>query len=140
MHYLSLLLVNVLAFSSLYTPSVTAASTTPDFPKIHLAQKLNCDNAQTQAAINECSKLSYQNADKKLNQVYQQLVPNLNKTRKQKLIAAQQAWVKFRDNNCEFEKSAYQGGSIAPSIYFSCLENTTKERTQQLQEYLKPDH
>jgi uncharacterized protein YecT (DUF1311 family) len=139
MHNLSLLLANLVVFSSLYTPSVTTASTTPDLPQIHLAQKLNCNNAQTQAAINECSKLSYQNADKKLNKVYQQLSSNLNRTRKPKLIAAQQAWIKFRDNNCEFEKSAYEGGSIAPSIYFSCLENTTNERTQKLQEYLKPD-
>ncbi|MFN6492666.1 lysozyme inhibitor LprI family protein [Nostoc sp. DedQUE03] len=139
MPYLSFLLVNILAFSSLYTPSVTTASTTSNLPKMHLAQKLNCNNAQTQAAINECTKLSYQNADKKLNQVYQQLLPNLNRTRKQKLIAAQQAWIKFRDSNCEFEKSAYEGGSLASTIYFSCLENTTKERTQQLQEYLKPD-
>ncbi|MFN6540118.1 MAG: lysozyme inhibitor LprI family protein [Nostoc sp. EkiNYC01] len=106
---------------------------------MHLAQKLNCNNAQTQTQINECSRLSYQNADKKLNAAYQQLLPKLDRTRKQKLIAAQQAWIKFRDTTCEFEKSEYEGGSIAPTIYFGCLENTTKERTQQLQEYLKSD-
>jgi uncharacterized protein YecT (DUF1311 family) len=73
-----------------------------------------------------------------LNQVYQQLIPTLSGSRKQKLITAQQAWIKFRDTNCEFERSAYQGGTVAPAIYFGCLEQTTQQRTQQLQEYLKP--
>ncbi|MFN6561818.1 MAG: lysozyme inhibitor LprI family protein [Nostoc sp. ChiSLP01] len=139
MYYLFPLIVNLLTFSSLYTPSLTAATTTPDVPKMHLAQKLNCNNPQTQVEINECSRLSYQNADKKLNTTYQQLLPKLDRTRKQKLIAAQQAWIKFRDTTCEFERSEYEGGSIAPTIYFGCLENTTKERTQQLQEYLKSE-
>nr|MDZ8059385.1 lysozyme inhibitor LprI family protein [Nostoc sp. EkiNYC01] len=139
MYYLLPFLVNILAISSSHASSAITPSTTPDFPKMHLAQKLNCNNAQTQTQINECSRLSYQNADKKLNAAYQQLLPKLDRTRKQKLIAAQQAWIKFRDTTCEFEKSEYEGGSIAPTIYFGCLENTTKERTQQLQEYLKSD-
>ncbi|MDZ8240030.1 MAG: lysozyme inhibitor LprI family protein [Nostoc sp. ChiQUE01a] len=139
MYYLFTLVVNLLAFTTSYTPSLTTASTTPDLPKIHLAQKLNCNNAQTQTEINQCSRLSYQNADKKLNAAYQRLLPKLDRTRKQKLITAQQAWLKFRDTTCEFERSEYEGGSIAPTIYFGCLENTTKERTQQLQEYLKPE-
>ncbi len=140
MYYLFPLIVNLLTFSSSYTPSLTTASTTPDFPKMYLAQKLNCNNPQTQAAINQCSNLSYQNADKKLNAAYQQLLPKLDRIRKQKLITAQQAWIKFRDATCEFERSEYEGGTIAPAIYLGCLENTTKERTQQLQEYLKYDY
>jgi len=137
MYYLFPLIVNLLTFGSLYTPSLTTATTTPDLPKIHLTQKLNCNNPQNQVQINECSRLSYQNADKKLNAVYQQLLPKLDRSRKQKLIAAQQAWIKFRDTTCEFERSEYEGGSIASTIYFGCLDNTTKDRTQQLQEYLK---
>ncbi len=63
----------------------------------------------------------------------------MSKTRQQKLIAAQLAWIKFRDASCEFETSAYEGGSIAPAIYSACLEETTKQRTQQLREYLQRD-
>ncbi|ODH01303.1 hypothetical protein A4S05_29480 [Nostoc sp. KVJ20] len=132
-------LASMLTLSSLDTPTMTIAATTPDLPRMLLVQKLNCNNPQTQTAINECTKLSYQNADKKLNQVYQQLLLTLERSRKQKLIAAQLAWIKFRDSNCEFERSRYEGGSIAPTIYFGCLEKTTKLRTQELQEYLKPD-
>ena len=137
MRQLLLVLASMLTLSSLNTPTVTIAGTTPDLREMRLVQRVNCNNAQTQIAINECAKLSYQKADKKLNQVYQQLLPTLETSRKQKLIAAQQAWLKFRDTNCEFERSKYEGGSIAPSIYSGCLENITKLRTQELQEYLK---
>ncbi|MEH1966518.1 lysozyme inhibitor LprI family protein [Nostoc sp.] len=139
MRHLLLVLTSILTLSALDTPTMGIAGTMPDLPEMRLVQKLNCNNPQTQTAINECTKLSYQNADKKLNQVYQQLLPTLERSRKQKLITAQQAWLKFRDTNCEFERSRYEGGSIAPTIYFGCLESTTKLRTQQLQEYLKSD-
>ncbi len=139
MRQLLLVLASMLTLSSLATHSITIAGTTPDLREMRLVQRVNCNNPQTQIAINECAKLSYQRADKKLNQVYQQLLPTLERSRKQKLIAAQLAWIKFRDTNCEFERSKYEGGSIAPSIYVGCLENTTKLRTQELQEYLKSD-
>lgn len=139
MRQLLLVLAGILTLSSLDTQTIAIAGTTPNLPETRLVQKFNCNNPQTQAAINECAKLSYQNADKKLNRVYQQLLPTLESARKQKLITAQQAWIKFRDTNCEFERSRYEGGSIAPTIYFGCLENSTKLRTQELQEYLKSD-
>ncbi len=139
MRQLLLVLASMLTLSSLNTTTMTIAGTTPDSSEMSLVQKLNCNNPQTQAAINECTKLSYQNADKKLNQIYQQLLSTLERSRKQKLIAAQLGWIKFRDANCEFERSRYEGGSIAPSIYLGCLADATKLRTEQLQEYLKSD-
>lgn len=131
--------ITILTLSSLSNPAVTKANTTPKQPETQLAQRLNCDNAQTQREITQCADLSFKNADKKLNQVYKQLLPKLSGARRQKLINAQQAWLKFRDTNCEFERSAYQGGTIAPTIYAGCLEQITQQRTQQLQEYLQPN-
>lgn len=123
----------ILAYSILVFPTATMAK------PIVVTPKLNCNLPQTQLEINRCSQLSYENADRKLNQVYKQLLPKLALPRQQKLIAAQQAWIKFRDSSCEFERSAFEGGSIAPSIYLNCLETVTKQRLQQLQEYLQTD-
>ncbi|MBE9003505.1 lysozyme inhibitor LprI family protein [Fortiea sp. LEGE XX443] len=126
------LFVSILIVSNLNVNTVALAN-------IHLAQKFDCNDAQTQLEINICAQFAYQNADKKLNQVYKQLLPKLSKSRQQKLIAAQLAWIKFRDASCEFEKSAYEGGSIAPAIYSVCSEEITKQRTQQLRNYLQRD-
>jgi uncharacterized protein YecT (DUF1311 family) len=129
--------ISMLTISSFSTAAVTTASTPPDSSKIDLAQKLNCNDAQTQSDINQCAQVSYQNADKKLNQVYKDIISKLSGSRKQKLITAQQAWIRFKDTSCEFERSGHEGGSIAPTIYFGCLETTTNQRTKQLQEYIQ---
>lgn len=126
-------------FITILTVGILTNSTVTIAKQTHISQNLNCKNPQAQQEMNRCAGLSYQNADKKLNQVYQQVMPKLEKSRKQKLITAQKAWINFRDTNCEFEKSSFQGGSMAPLIYAGCLERLTQQRTQQLQNYLKGD-
>ncbi|BCU13308.1 lysozyme inhibitor LprI family protein [Microcystis aeruginosa] len=133
-------LLTVLSIASLFavgmaTPSI--ASPASGTTNLQLAQNPNCNNPQTQSQMNICASIAYQNADRKLNQVYRQLLPKLSAARKQKLIAAQQAWIKFRDSSCEFERSAYEGGSLAPMIYGNCLANVTEQRTKDLQRYLE---
>ncbi|MCZ8242263.1 MAG: lysozyme inhibitor LprI family protein [Microcystis sp. LE19-131.1A] len=133
-------LLTLLSIASLFavgmaTPSI--ASPTFAATNLQLAQRPNCNNPQTQSEMNICASIAYQNADRKLNQVYRQLLPRLSAARKQKLITAQQAWIKFRDSSCEFERSAYEGGSIAPMIYGFCLANVTEQRTKDLQRYLE---
>lgn len=133
-------LLTLLSIASLFavgmaTPGI--ASPTSAATNLQLAQRPNCNNPQTQSEMNICASIAYQNADRKLNQVYRQLLPRLSAARKQKLITAQQAWIKFRDSSCEFERSAYEGGSIAPMIYGFCLANVTEQRTKDLQRYLE---
>ena len=133
-------LLTVSSIASLFavgmaTPSI--ASPASGTTNLQLAQNPNCNNPQTQSQMNICASIAYQNADRKLNQVYRQLLPKLSAARKQKLITAQQAWIKFRDSSCEFERSAYEGGSIAPMIYSNCLADVTEQRTKDLQRYLE---
>lgn len=133
-------LLTVSSIASLFavgmaTPSI--ASPASGTTNLQLAQNPNCNNPQTQSQMNICASIAYQNADRKLNQVYRQLLPKLSAARKQKLIAAQQAWIKFRDSSCEFERSAYEGGSIAPMIYGFCLADVTEQRTKDLRRYLE---
>jgi uncharacterized protein YecT (DUF1311 family) len=84
-----------------------------------------------------CASRAAKSADRKLNQVYQTLIARLDQKGKVKLIDAQLAWIKFRDQSCEFERSRYEGGSIAPLIYSSCIKNLTERRTKDIEGYLK---
>jgi uncharacterized protein YecT (DUF1311 family) len=94
----------------------------------------DCNNPQTQAQMNYCASLSAKDSDKKLNQVYRQLQSSLSDAQqKKRLTEAQRAWLKFREAQCAFEQGVYSGGSIAPTIYYSCLTEVTKQRTKQLQ-------
>ncbi len=113
-------------------PSVLILST----PQELMAQNINCSKAITTPEIKYCSQLSYKAADKQLNQVYQKVISSINGEQKQLLISAQQAWIKFRDNNCDFEVYGNRGGTGYEIFRNGCLERTTKQRTKDLQDYL----
>lgn len=91
----------------------------------------NCDNPQTQTEMNICAAIYYENADERLNEVYQQLSDQM----RSQLTNAQLAWIEFRDSNCEFAKSLFEGGTIAPMIQNGCLGGMTEQRTFELETY-----
>lgn len=93
-----------------------------------------CDDAQSQAEMNMCAAAKFKAADAELNRVYNRLVSKLGEdsTQRERLKAAETAWLKYRDDNCEYESSFYEGGSIRPLIHSSCLERMTKARTAEL--------
>jgi uncharacterized protein YecT (DUF1311 family) len=91
----------------------------------------NCDDPQTQTEMNICAAIYYENADKKLNQVYQQLSSQM----RSQLTDTQLTWIEFRDTNCEFARSLFEGGTIASMIQNGCLGGMTEQRTLELQTY-----
>lgn len=83
-----------------------------------------------------CAMSEFSKADLRLNEVYQELkTSNVNIDGKTLLINAQLAWIQFRDSNCEYAAERYQGGSIQPYIYYSCLTRLTQERIGHLESY-----
>lgn len=95
--------------------------------------------AQIQAAMNACAEANYDKADDYLNQVHQGLKSNLTQAAQVQLAEAERAWVSFRDQSCEFERSQFENGSIAPLVYYSCLEALTDQRTAELKQTELPE-
>lgn len=85
-------------------------------------------HAQTQAEMNETALLTYKKADSKLNKVYQQLLQQLSGHEKQLLIAAEKSWIQYKTAHCGYVSASYEGGSIQPLIYYTCLIDVTNER------------
>jgi uncharacterized protein YecT (DUF1311 family) len=98
--------------------------------------KLNCANASTTVEMKYCSQVSYTAADKKLNQVYKQVSATIKGEQKQLLVSGQTAWIKFRDNSCDFEVYPSRGGTGYEIFRNGCLERLTQQRTKDLQNYL----
>ena len=96
-----------------------------------------CDNANTQTELNQCTAMSYQTADDKLNEAYQALVGRLasNPGSLEKLRAAQRAWIGFRDAECAYESSAVEGGSAQPMVRNGCFKVLTGQRTERVREH-----
>jgi uncharacterized protein YecT (DUF1311 family) len=93
-----------------------------------------CNNPQTQTAMNECAQAEYDQADTRLNNVYQSVKASVGPDKTNQLIAAEQAWLEFRDAYCEFVQTQYAGGSIQPTVYYGCLTQLTQDRLAALEQ------
>ena len=86
----------------------------------------------TQTDLNIAANQHFDVTDFMLNKAYQQLLGSLDNNRKQQLIKAQRAWLKFRDLNANLISSRYEGGSIRPLIHSQTLIEITNNRIAEL--------
>ena len=98
---------------------------------------INRTYSQTQMEMNQVAAQGYYKADAELNKVYKVLMSKLDEKGKALLIKAENDWIKYRDSHCNFEASFYEGGSMQPMIYSSCLESVTMDRIKELKEAIK---
>ena len=97
-----------------------------------------CENAPSQYEASECAHKEYVAADAELNRVYNQLAAKLeDPEQRAQLKAAELAWIKYRDANCEFEGLFYKGGTMRPMIESFCKAGMTNARAKELREQLK---
>jgi uncharacterized protein YecT (DUF1311 family) len=102
-----------------------------------MAAEEDCKNPVSQIAMNVCAGKDYQREDATLNKLYKELVAKLEKDRRAKLKQVQVTWIKYRDLQCEFDSSNYDGGSMYPLVRSSCLARMTAQRNKELEAMLK---
>jgi uncharacterized protein YecT (DUF1311 family) len=98
------------------------------------------DCGENQLSANMCASFAAAETDKQLNELYQQLYQQLTeKSNKKRLLAAQRAWLKYRDANCLYEAqgSVEEGGSKSPMEYDHCVERLTKQRIVEIESFLE---
>lgn len=109
-----------------------------------------CDAANTQMEMNQCSADEYKKVDAHLNTVYTNLIRLLQKDsghaqqqsggeqRKperpaiDKLKAAERQWIRYRDLHCSAVRAQYEGGTISPMMWTTCMTETTNHRIAEL--------
>jgi len=97
-----------------------------------------CENAPSQYEADECAHKEYVAADAELNKVYNQLAAKLeDQEQRAQLKAAELAWIKYRDADCEFASSFYKGGTMRPMIESFCKTDVTNARMKELREQIK---
>lgn len=100
---------------------------------------------QTQFDMDMDSYHDFQKADKQLNTVYQQLIKRYSDSddviTRRKIVAAERAWVAYRDAEANMEASAEgEGGSIYPMLVNEFATSITEERIKTLKQVAKGDH
>jgi uncharacterized protein YecT (DUF1311 family) len=88
--------------------------------------------AQSQMELNQQAAADLRKSDEQLNAVYNKLRAKISDAGKKSLQAAQQSWLRFRDQECEFETMGTVGGSIHSMIVAICLTRLTDQRIKDL--------
>ena len=91
---------------------------------------LEKSNGVTIEMIN-CILAETRRQDARLNEIYKRLISRLGTERKNALVEAQRAWIRFRDSNCGFYADP-EGGSAARVTANECFLNATADRAKEL--------
>jgi uncharacterized protein YecT (DUF1311 family) len=114
--------------------------------------QLDCDNPQYPQEMNICAAREFEAADALLNAQWK-LTSEVMKQRDtewdsswderpgyfDQLLAAQRAWIAFRDAHCASEGYEFRGGSMEPFMIGTCMTKLTEERTAQLKDLIAVD-
>ena len=100
-----------------------------------------CNDQSNQMELGICADQDFKAADKALNAAYQEIVkrPADNADAHKQLVAAQKAWIGFRDAECDFPAVNSVQGSIYPMLVSECRTAMTNKRLGELKVYLNCD-
>ncbi|MDT7528138.1 lysozyme inhibitor LprI family protein [Sphingopyxis sp. SE2] len=112
--------------------------------------EIDCDNAMAQFELNACAYKEYERADAAMNAQWKVTAAHMKEIdadfdRSQDnrpgyfdtLLAAQRAWLTYRDQHCASEGYTMRGGSAEPMVISGCQTQLTEARTKQLQDLLE---
>jgi uncharacterized protein YecT (DUF1311 family) len=107
------------------------------YDSIARAQHMNsagapCRNVAVTLALENCFDKAYKTADSGLSQRYSEISKVLQPDDLQRLKVAQRLWIQFRDATCTAESNLYNGGTASAPAYSACLEELTRQRTEDL--------
>src|SRR4051812_18884243 len=92
-----------------------------------------CENATSTAAMRQCEIARLKRADDGMNAAYRSLQSKHDQRGKDKLRAAQQAWIKFRDAEASYQADAARDGTLAPLLAASVQADLTEARRRELE-------
>lgn len=124
------------------------------FPLLLMAAEpqWNCDDPGPQQEMNYCAHQEYLRADAALNAQWSVTAAHMKEMDEgshatedgrpsyfEALLAAQRAWIAYRDAHCRSEGYIFRGGSMEPLMVSTCKTSLTKTRTEQLKDLVEVD-
>lgn len=105
---------------------------------------LDCGKAITTPDINQCASIEQKRVEANLNKVYQRVLKSLDRQDaspqssaaiRNSFIAAQRAWIKFREADCDAVYQKHADGSIRTVMYIGCMQSHAERRIKDLEDY-----
>lgn len=100
------------------------------------ATDVDCTDTADQMTLTVCADQALQAADTELGAAYRALTEKVTPEGLEKLEAARQAWIAYRDAQCDFDTFGARDGTIYPTVRSTCLASLTRTQTQLLNEQL----
>ncbi len=126
-----------LALALMALAQATPAAATPE-----------CENPETQTAMNICAGREFERADADLNAAWKAARAFAKSADAgydyddgqpgywDRLLAAQRAWIAYRDAHCQLSSYDARGGSMQPLLRSNCMTTLTRQRTRELRDLL----
>lgn len=112
--------------------------------------EVDCDNAMAQFELNACAYKDYERADAAMNAQWKLTAARMKERDREldrsydnrpgffdTLLAAQRAWLTYRDQHCASEGYTMRGGSAEPMVISGCQTQLTEARTAQLKSLIE---
>ena len=109
-----------------------------------------CEQPITQRDMTMCAARDYEEADAALNAQWSQTADVMRARDRdldrvyddrpgyfETLLAAQRAWLTYRDKHCTSAGYRYRGGSMEPMIVSGCKTKLTEQRTRELADLIE---
>lgn len=134
--------IAALAVSATLVGSPTWAQSPTDFSAIDAKLKACSDSNPSNPGVSNCTVAAIAAANQRLNEVYTGALDVLNHPGPssapynpeipKRLIAAERAWIAFRDAECEYKSTIALGGTGEGYASVACLYEQTKMRVRAL--------
>jgi uncharacterized protein YecT (DUF1311 family) len=104
---------------------------------------LNTDEGMTTYGMIGCTARELTLWDERLNERYGAFMEwyagdeDYNVRQRDRMRAAQRAWITLRDADCEVEAGRYDGGSLARVVSIGCLNDLTAQRAIWINEQMR---
>jgi uncharacterized protein YecT (DUF1311 family) len=93
--------------------------------------------SQTQGEMNTEAFKEYKKSDDEMAKMYKKVMSGMsNQNAKNLLLEAQRAWIKYKESHCKSLANQFEGGTMAPMVYYECLVEVTNERKEHLKRFL----
>jgi uncharacterized protein YecT (DUF1311 family) len=94
------------------------------------------DGGRSQLEMNACAFQRADAAKKRLAALVVELDGVLQPAVRQSLASVQAHWVALRELDCKWERSLFEGGSVAALVYATCIADQTEQRIDRLKPFL----
>jgi uncharacterized protein YecT (DUF1311 family) len=135
-------LISTLAVLATLVYSSAWAQSPTDFSAIDAKLKACSDNHPDNPGVSNCTVIAIAAANRRLNEIYAGALnalnhpgPNsapYNPAIPKRLIAAERAWIAFRDAECNYKSTIALGGTGEGYAYVACVYEQTKARVRAL--------